>query len=1274
MTTLLLILKIVFANIESVTNIDSKLDEKVNEISANIDQQVETINSTVAANKSDIEDKLESAKTELADSISSVEDAYKDADTALNTKIDIQVAGINSTINDKVDEVNDTISDNKTNIEAKLSAAKAELAESIEAVEDACKEADANFKIKYDNDAALINTALAGKANVTDVYTKAEVNQKVSEVDMSDNIYTKDEINALMDDKADIKDVYKYTEAQISSMLADKTSEILGFTAENLDNKNQANGYAGLDANGKISVNLLPDTSRQQTFVVTDTPARLALTGLISGMRAFETETGDSYIYDGTKWVLVAAANWENVNLDWNNLTNIPENVTNVYTKTESDEKFAPIQHTHSALEITTDENHMFMTAEQARSLSGKADLNAVYEKDTADSLFVKKADFDTLISTYTDTEGMNSAISEAVNVKANVTDVYTKSDVNNLLADKADETEIESVNQTITDAKVELENKITDLSNSVDEKLSDVNSDIDDVKDSIESVNTNLTSYVDGKVVTINENIDSAKAELEENISVVAGGISSINDLLASDYEKAADIAVDIETAKNEVSNELNNVVQDLEGKIDAVDQKVENVDSKYDEKVTAINDRIAEISGDVNGTNESLTNYAKKSEVTAEINGAIEGINTTLTDYAKSTDVTTEINETVDTAIAGVLETINNALNPDGTSGNEIDVAALAAQTSQLITDMNNSTTEKITTLSENVDSKVEELNQTIDTKTEEAVTTAVEQVRTEVIKEVITQEIGITNINDLASKDYVDEKVAEVSDALTETTKTINASLGQISDDINTINDDITDIQADKQDKLGYTAEDIANKDQANGYAGLDENGKVKLDVIPDLSLQRTYVVSNSTERMEITDAISGSKAYETSTGNSYIYNGETWLLQAKADWENVNLNFNNISNPPTTIAGYGIKDAYTKLETDSIVSTQINAASATINGTINSTKAALESSISAGDSTLDGKINTANSNISLVNTKIDGINTSIGTINENIESINTVVATKANKDDVYTKDEVNGIFDSKDTVVAGVTNRVVALENDITTKANIADVYTINDANDTFATKSTVSAVDKKVDDLNDSVDNSFEAANQKINANAESIDTINNSINSINSTIATLAVQSEVETALNTKVTRRDIFDTNGVFNTTVTLESGNFGKLFNESDGGGSQAYAATSDVISFAGTNTDTINLDSNGVDQAINVQLYAKFKGSKVGTANFGTRLNMNTNGLYYLKGTVKTNSVGREVAVKEDVSAVEALITALTTRVSELENTVQALVQRVEALENA
>lgn len=103
----------------------------------------------------------------------------------------------------------------------------------------------------------------------------------------------------------------------------------------------------------------------------------------------------------------------------------------------------------------------------------------------------------------------------------------------------------------------------------------------------------------------------------------------------------------------------------------------------------------------------------------------------------------------------------------------------------------------------------------------------------------------------------------------------------------------------------DALNYTPEDEANKGEADGYAPLDSNAKVPLGHLPDFSKTDVYIVKDSSERENLENEKTlreGDKAYETDTGDSYIWDGSEWLVLAEADWENVELEWTNISGRP------------------------------------------------------------------------------------------------------------------------------------------------------------------------------------------------------------------------------------------------------------------------------------------------------------------------------------------------------------------------------------
>lgn len=121
------------------------------------------------------------------------------------------------------------------------------------------------------------------------------------------------------------------------------------------------------------------------------------------------------------------------------------------------------------------------------------------------------------------------------------------------------------------------------------------------------------------------------------------------------------------------------------------------------------------------------------------------------------------------------------------------------------------------------------------------------------------------------------------------------------------------DYAKAQGDYAKRQGDSLQDIidgtgliasSEKGRPDGVATLDGNGKVPLNQLPDISQEKTYIVQNETERLTLTGLKSGDRCYERESGNSYIHDGVQWHIQSKADWENVNLDWNNIFNRPTS----------------------------------------------------------------------------------------------------------------------------------------------------------------------------------------------------------------------------------------------------------------------------------------------------------------------------------------------------------------------------------
>jgi hypothetical protein len=193
--------------------------------------------------------------------------------------------------------------------------------------------------------------------------------------------------------------------------------------------------------------------------------------------------------------------------------------------------------------------------------------------------------------------------------------------------------------------------------------------------------------------------------------------------------------------------------------------------------------------------------------------------------------------------------------------------------------------------------------------------------------------------TRVSDLATRIATEFKTVKSKIAgnnsgdLSGLTTTVKTSI------LAAINELVTSI-AGKQNSLGFTPENSSNKGAANGYAGLDAGGKVPAAQLPsyvDDVLEyadfASFPATGATGIIYIDLATNlqyrwGGSAYvgmnaalalgETS-GTAYRGDrGKTAYDHSQATGNPHNTTFGDLGSKPTTIAGFGITDAYTKTE--------------------------------------------------------------------------------------------------------------------------------------------------------------------------------------------------------------------------------------------------------------------------------------------------------------------------------------------------------------------
>lgn len=120
----------------------------------------------------------------------------------------------------------------------------------------------------------------------------------------------------------------------------------------------------------------------------------------------------------------------------------------------------------------------------------------------------------------------------------------------------------------------------------------------------------------------------------------------------------------------------------------------------------------------------------------------------------------------------------------------------------------------------------------------------------------------------------------------------------------------------------------------------------------------------------------------------------------------------------------------------------------------------------------------------------------------------------------------------------------------------------------------------------------------------------------------------------------------------GNFDTSYKHADGSYARIWNETDGGGSQYYNSNKDTLSFVGVN------DGN---DGIHVQIYSKKK-----STNVGARLNTTPDGIFYGVGNSASIAPENELVVKKDITEVntnlEAEIEARSTADTQLQNDLQ------------
>lgn len=236
------------------------------------------------------------------------------------------------------------------------------------------------------------------------------------------------------------------------------------------------------------------------------------------------------------------------------------------------------------------------------------------------------------------------------------------------------------------------------------------------------------------------------------------------------------------------------------------------------------------------------------------------------------------------------------------------------------------------------------------------------------------------------------------------------------------------------------------------------------------------------------------------------------------------------------------------------------------------------------------------------------------------------------------------------------------KAAELQDNINLKASQSDLEAYMSATDTKVSEleEKIGNVPTKVSELENDLGFQNEAqVDGKIKEAIDAIPEVDLTPYAIKEEIEGLATKEEVTESSNevlTNILGRIWTNTDkeesGNFDTSYKHADGSYARIWNETDGGGSQYYNSNKDTLSFVGVN------DGN---DGIHVQIYSKKK-----STNVGARLNATPDGIFYGVGNSASIAPENELVVKKDITEVntnlEAEIEARSTADTQLQNDLQ------------